>query len=82
MSYTDLRDFMPEHEAFTDSGLFIQVEKLGGGTVGHAYEGTWRYVVSNEKGEEIARAQDFETRTPHTHGQAVAVIAGYFEQDS
>lgn len=78
MSYTDLRDFEAEFEMFTDGGLFVQVEKLGGGTVGREYSGTWRYVVSNADGVEIARAQDCETGMPHTHAWVADMIAGYF----
>lgn len=79
MSYTDLRDFESEFETCTTGGLFIQVEKLGGGTVDKAYDGTWRYIVSNKDGQEIARAQDFETGMPMTHADVASAIAGYFE---
>lgn len=75
MSHTDLRDFSPEYETSTDSGLFIQVEKLGGGTVGERYTGTWRYVVSNADGEEIASGQDFITALSHSHRWVARAIA-------
>jgi hypothetical protein len=74
MSYTDLRDFAPEYTTTTDNGLTVQLEKLGGGTVGRAYEGYWRYIVTNETGEELGRGQDFCTGLPKTHAQAVRVL--------
>lgn len=84
MSYTDLRDFAPEYaETFlTMSGavLAVTLEKLGGGTLGEAYAGIWRYVVTRD-GTEIGRAQDFETGTPHTHAQAAHALAAFFDPD-
>ena len=79
MSYTDLRDFEPEYTA-TDAGLTIQVEKLGGGTLGRAYTGSWRYVVIDATGTELGRGQDFTTGTPQTHAEAAALIADYFRE--
>lgn len=79
MSYTDLRDFEQEYARTMPNGIVVQVEKLGGGTVGKAYTGTWRYIVLNPDGSEAARGQDMETGMPHTHKQAARVIAEYFD---
>lgn len=78
MSYTDLRDFEPEYTYTSDEGLCVQVEKLGGGTVGRKYAGTWRYVVSNANGAVVARAQDYTLQFPHSHKWVARDIADYF----
>jgi hypothetical protein len=78
MAYKDLRDFVPELVAQTDEGLIVQVEKLGGGTLGYAYTGAWRYIVSDAVGRELGRGQDFETGMPHTHAEVASMIAEFF----
>jgi hypothetical protein len=78
MSYADLRDFEAEYETVTDEGLKIQIEKLGGGTLGKSYVGTWLYVVTGPDGVELERGMDFETNLPSTHEQAASVLAHYF----
>ena len=79
MSYTDLRDFSQEL-SYTDSryGVTIQVEKLGGGTLGKKYDGIWRYIATHtNSGEEITRGQDYETGTPRTHDEVAEILADY-----
>lgn len=78
MAYRDLRDFAPELVAQADSGLIVQVEKLGGGTLGRAYTGAWRYIVSDAAGRELGRGQDIETGMPHTHAEVAVLIADFF----
>lgn len=80
MSYTDLRDFEAD-AVFTvsklnagDPELTIAIEKLGGGTVGDAYEGIWRYVVTFA-GEVIRYGQDLHTGYPTTHEGAAVLLA-------
>ncbi|WP_433662491.1 hypothetical protein ACQPW1_10250 [Nocardia sp. CA-128927] len=75
MSYNDLRDFICEFERCRE-GLIVQVEKVGGGTVGKAYVGNWRYIVLRD-GAEIARGQDY-TGSRLTHAQAARHIADFF----
>jgi hypothetical protein len=78
MSYTDLRDFDPEYAATIEDHK-IQIEKLGGGTLGRAYTGHWRYIVTHAvSGDEIARGQDLYTGTPKTHPEVVRILAGLF----
>lgn len=78
MSYTDLRDFAAEYTYQADSGLTVQVEKLGGGTVGEKYVGLWRYIVTDSKGAELGRGQDMESGLPHGHRSAARIVAEYF----
>lgn len=77
MSYRDLRDFAEEFKTDVD-GLTVMIEKLGGGTVGNAYTGTWRYIVLSESGTEVARGQDMETGMPHTHAEVAEIVAENF----
>lgn len=81
MNYTDLRDFCPEYTV--DVGdVTIQIEKLGGGTLGEAYSGTWRYIVTdNSTGEEVARGQDMMTPMPATHARAAELIYSFLTAD-
>lgn len=81
MSYTDLRDFAPEYTHESPEGLTVKVEKLGGGTVGEAYTGTWRYVVTNADGEVLGQGQDYVTGMPHTHRTAAQGIAEIFAEE-
>jgi hypothetical protein len=78
MSYTDLRDFEPEYTTTTDNGLTVQIEKLGGGTVGNAYAGLWRYIVTTASGTFVARGQDVATGMPHTHAEVAEMVADSF----
>jgi hypothetical protein len=90
VSYTDLRDFN-EEAAFRfgneTARYVVAVEKLGGGTLGKEYGGTWRYIVTKVaewdteqdqyrpiEGVEIARGQDFESPMPMSHRRAALVI--------
>ncbi|MFE6739848.1 hypothetical protein [Streptomyces tubercidicus] len=58
----------------------VQIEKLGGGTVGESYTGTWRYIVSRA-GQEIQRGQDLECGTPWTHTEAARFIGCQFTDE-
>lgn len=78
MFYFDLRDFEPEFTLITDDNLTIQIEKLGGGTVGKSYEGTWRYIVTNtDTGSEVRRGQNLVTGTPKTHEEAARILLDF-----
>lgn len=82
MAYTDLRDFEPEYTTTTDTGLTVQIEKLGGGTVGRAYTNEdWRYIVTAADGTELGRGQDLHITRAATHAQAAQEAATYFNTD-
>jgi len=80
VSYTDLRDFEPETvfdipaQGQDHLPLSIAIAKSGGGTVGRAYDGLWRAVVSYGS-RELYRGGDLHTARPHTHGEAAALLA-------
>lgn len=82
MSYTDLRDFTEEHTYTSPEGLTVKMEKLGGGTVGKAYMGTWRYIVTDANGTELKRGQDYITGMPHTHEWVARDLADIFTEES
>lgn len=77
MSYTDLRDFVPEFTYESPEGLTVEVEKAGGGTLGTAYDGQWRYIVTRDS-VEISRGQDYWTGMFCTHEWVAKDIAAYF----
>lgn len=76
MSYTDLRDFAAEYTQTVAEGFSVEIEKLGGGTVGKRYEGIWRYrVMSAETAIPVTQGQDIETGgMPKTHGDVVDIV--------
>lgn len=73
-------DFDPEYAATRD-GVRVEVEKVGGGTVGEAYEGYWRYAAHAEDGELLGCGNDFHTGTPVTHHIAARWILEFLESD-
>ena len=84
MSYTDLRDFTPEYIVIVTDYMgrkyTIQIEKLGGGTFGQKYSGTWRYIVW-KAGREIGKGQDFESGTAISHREAAIEILSFFTDE-
>lgn len=77
MSYTDGRDFEPEYTCMVDNmRVVVEIEKLGGGTLGRAYEGTWRYRVTYPDGREVF-GQDLTTGTPKYHAQIPGILWGF-----
>lgn len=64
----------------TTAGLRVQVNKVGGGTLGRAYEGEWLISVSDGQGYIFDSAQ-IDTPTAKTHPE-VAEIALAFADDS
>lgn len=82
MSYNDLRDFEAEYageidDLMSEGSVRVEVEKLGGGTLGKSYAGRWRYRVTLPDGT-VHKGQDLETGTPVTHEQAARTAAEYF----
>ena len=64
--------------------LIVRMSKVGGGTVGRAYEGRWMYRVKLVRKFRpdalLAEGDDLSTGTPRTHKEA-AEIAVDFVQD-
>lgn len=90
MSDSDLEDFEPEASfSFYAEGIYVELEKAGGGTIGNAYTGAWRYKVyridkknGNNK-TEIERGQDLVTHIPKTHqSAAIELSTSYYNGES
>lgn len=63
--------------ALTDIRRRIHVSKVGGGTVGRAYDGKWEYAVllRNVRSVRVAAyGQDVNTGTPKTHAEVARMI--------
>jgi hypothetical protein len=71
-------DFTPELTTYVlgDSGrdYEIAIEKVGGGTVGHAYEGAWHFLVLGT--DDIL---EMFTGTPKTHDEAAQIAADFMD---
>lgn len=85
MSYADGRDFAVEYSATYDAdakgrGTRVEIEKLGGGTRGKSYAGTWRYLVTYPDGS-TRFGQDLMTGTPKTHSQAADLVWDFVSDD-
>lgn len=69
--------FDPEYIMVTD-GVRVEVEKVGGGTVGKAYAGDWRY-AAHEDSCLLGCGIDFYSGLPMTHRQAAQAILDHLE---
>jgi hypothetical protein len=61
-----------------DTPMRVEIEKIGGGTLGRRYDGTWAYAVTDLNTETvIASGQDLYTGTPKTHAQAALIVSDF-----
>ncbi len=56
--------------------LTVRISKIGGGTVGEQYTGTWSYMITGP-GVWI-EGEDLNTGMPHSHAYAAALAPTYF----
>lgn len=79
MSYTDGRDFFPEYTRELTDGTLVEIEKVGGGTVGRSYDGNWRYRVTYADGDQTFSWDrgDLHTGTPKTHAEALVILCEF-----
>jgi hypothetical protein len=68
-------------DSFGPDGYFVEISKLGGGTTGQAYSGSWLYRVSDPTGLVLGEGVDFFTGTPKTHAQAAREVIAFFDED-
>lgn len=68
-----------EYEYYTEILHYeISVSKVGGGTVGRAYEGSWEYLVTTANGSIVVKVgDDLYTGTPKTHHEAAVILAEF-----
>lgn len=60
--------------------LAVRVSKVGGGTVGRAYEGTWIYRVTYVGGPLMVEGDDLRIGTPKTHRQIVEIVMDFLAE--
>jgi hypothetical protein len=66
-----------EHEFTIDYfGGNVGVSKVGGGTIGRAYEGFWHYTIVPDQGEVIT-GSDLFTGTPKNHQEAADLVLDF-----
>lgn len=60
--------------------LTVRISKVGGGTVGRAYDGRWHYRVRSANGRKIlAEGDDLNTGTPKTHREAAEILLDFLD---
>ena len=64
----------------TDNDATVRVSKVGGGTLGRAYAGSWHYSYHDPRGHRLEEGSDLVTGSPTTHEEAAEQVADYFEQ--
>lgn len=52
----------------------VGINKIGGGTVGKAYEGDWEFEFANYISGQSTGGSDFHTGTPKTHEEAAHLV--------
>jgi hypothetical protein len=77
----ELQSNSPEAEYFErfEDDIEIFISKVGGGTIGHRYEGTWKYWWY-QYGELIHHGADLTTGTPKTHDEAIRILFDFIAQ--
>lgn len=71
-----IMDFLDEN----GDAAMVYVWKLGGGTVGQKYEGSWTVVVSGKKG--MTDDMDVRTGIHKTHFDVAVEVYEYYLMDS
>lgn len=61
-------------------GLRVQVDKVGGGTVGKAYEGRWSVTVENGP-MYVYDNDELITGTPKTHAEVARMAADFASEE-
>lgn len=86
MSYSDLRDFDAEYivrlaDGETGYEYWVEIEKLGGGTIGEMYVGIWRYMIFHSVSDPdslIVKGQDLHSGTPINHLEAARSALDFY----
>lgn len=59
------------------AAVTVHVNKVGGGTLGHSYEGRWEVAITIN-GTVTFWADDIRTGTPKTHAQVAGIAAEFY----
>lgn len=57
--------------------MTIRVSKVGGGTQGRRYAGSWHYQAEGPDGAIVAAGSDLHTGTPKSHHEAALEVAWF-----
>ena len=69
----DAHEFIPESH-FPQRHHYVAIMKVGGGTVGRRYEGSWLFTVMDTRnGRELSRGQ-MDSDTPVTHEEMAMIV--------
>lgn len=60
-----------------ESVILLGISKVGGGTVGESYSGSWSYVITCD-GTTVISGSDFSCGMPHDHEYTARQVADYF----
>ena len=69
-----------ELSVVTDDGATVLVAKVGGGTIGRAYDGAWHYSYTLDDRHEVG--SDLVTGTPCNHIDAAHLVAEFMADES
>lgn len=65
---------------YEENGLRIEIEKVGGGTLGRKYTGNWIYRVLLDNVEQT-RGSDYVTNTETGHHDVCLDLYNYFDKE-
>jgi hypothetical protein len=69
-----------EYSVIAPDGATILISKVGGGTLGKPYDGTWHYSYSLR--DEHSEGSDLETPIPVSHATAADYVFGFMGHDA
>jgi hypothetical protein len=81
-----MNEYVPEYTVNVpelsegEPAITLSLSKLGGGTVGQSYTGTWCYDVTID-GELVTSGNDLESGTAHTHEEMAWLLAEFLADD-
>jgi hypothetical protein len=70
----EFRHFDPQRR------ITVQISKVGGGHIGHRYDGRWEYAVLRA-GTVLIDGDDFATGTPKTHREAAVELLAFLDEE-
>lgn len=73
-------DFFECEYYYEHDGLRVEIEKVGGGTIGKSYIGNWIYRVTLN-GVEQTIGSDYVTNVPKPHHQVAFDLWEYFTRE-
>jgi hypothetical protein len=78
-------EIMEEYEYTTelDDGIYgtvtVDINKVGGGTLGKSYDGLWEYRISCVDDGLLVQGSDLRTGMSHTHAEVAELACTFFD---